>query len=264
MRTNLYFGSYFPFMRSCSRCGRMLEDFDVGGDGVCSNCEASFGHGSGGAADVPCQRCGMYLPSHELQMWNSRLYCAYCIMDVRDEEKMMRGGGHSHGDEAKGGDENLQAHYGKKSGTCERCGREAETLYSSQGRMLCSHCYHEGGGSPNEGRPTLIGMLASGAAFALGIKAVAAGEKKSGEKKSGDGRKPDDPKRHGGEKKPGLRTKVFDTKTRKFTDRTDAGKAGGWEKSEGSDKNPDEKAGGSYVKKFLFRLRGKFFKGKEK
>ncbi len=255
----------------------MLEDFDVGGDGVCSNCEASFGHGTGAAADVPCQRCGMYLPSHELQMWNSRLYCAYCIMDVKDEEKMMRGG-HGHGDEHAQGGDNLQAHYGKKSGTCERCGRNAETLYSSQGRMLCSHCYHEGGGASSSERPTMIGMLASCAASALGLKIKPADERKPDERKGhGERENPGGEKPHGGAGKSGLRTRVFDTKTRKLTDKTEMGEGsvgkketdGGKNRNEkgnrdGRAENPGEKSGGSGIKKFLFRLRGKFWKGKEK
>jgi len=74
-------------MASCIKCGGPLGEFDAGGDMVCQNCEARGSGGAGGTPDVPCQRCGMYLPSHELRMWNSRLYCAYCIMDIQDEEK---------------------------------------------------------------------------------------------------------------------------------------------------------------------------------
>ncbi|MEM2138213.1 MAG: hypothetical protein QW568_03950 [Candidatus Anstonellaceae archaeon] len=146
-------------MRSCSRCGRMLEDFDVGGDGICHNCEASSGHGSG--TDVPCQRCGMYLPSHELQMWNSRLYCAYCIMDVKDEEKMMREGGKHH---HKPDSEPLDQDFGKRQERCQKCGRSADFLYSSQGMRLFSHCYSEGGatgGKPEGGNAGGIAQIVS-------------------------------------------------------------------------------------------------------
>jgi len=132
----------------------------VGGDGVCHNCEAASGHGSG--TDVPCQRCGMYLPSHELQMWNSRLYCAYCIMDVKDEEKMLREGAKQGVHRQEG--EPLEQDFGKKSERCTRCGRGADFLYSSQGMRLCSHCYSEGGatgGKPEGGNAGGVAQIVS-------------------------------------------------------------------------------------------------------
>ena len=79
-------------MASCIKCGGALGEFDAGGDMICQNCEARGSGAAGGTPDVPCQRCGMYLPSHELRMWNSRLYCSYCIMDIQDEEKRAKAG----------------------------------------------------------------------------------------------------------------------------------------------------------------------------
>ncbi len=134
-------------MRTCTRCGSPLGEFDAGGDGICQNCEASSGHGSGSSTDVPCQRCGMYLPPHELRMWNSRLYCAYCIMDIQDEENY---GKHGHrggaGAGAAPGADGVLPGGGASSGVCERCGRQSNSLYSLGGRRLCQQCQSEEGG----------------------------------------------------------------------------------------------------------------------
>ena len=147
-------------MASCIKCGGSLGDFDVGGDMICDNCEARGSGGAGGAPDVPCQRCGMYLPSHELQMWNSRLYCAYCIMDVKDEEKRSKELRSARSDPLSPG-----AGKGgiiRKYGTCQRCGKSTDELYTSSGMSLCAGCYHaygppEAGGS----KPSRFGQIVS-------------------------------------------------------------------------------------------------------
>jgi len=147
-------------MASCIKCGGPLGEFDAGGDMICQNCESSGSGGHGGEATVPCQRCGMYLPSHELRMHNSRLYCAYCIMDVQDEEKRSKAGdGRGVGGEG-----------GRASGICERCGRETDTLYSVQGRRLCSSCYSVGSGAAGAGAPSVLGLIIEKAAIALGVR----------------------------------------------------------------------------------------------
>ena len=149
-------------MTSCIRCGSTMGEFDAGGDMICQNCEASGSFGTGVGSDVPCQRCGMYLPSHELRMWNSRLYCAYCIMDVQDDEKRSRGGG---GGRGVGGEA------GEQSGSCERCGREATALYSVQGRKLCSSCYSVGSGSSAApGAPSVLSLIFGKLLGALGVR----------------------------------------------------------------------------------------------
>ncbi|MCX6771456.1 MAG: hypothetical protein NTX79_05365 [Candidatus Micrarchaeota archaeon] len=146
-------------MTSCIKCGGSIGDFDAGGDMICQNCEAAGAGGAGAAANVPCQRCGMYLPSHELRMFNSRLYCSYCIMDMQDEEKRGKAA------EGKGtGKEERNA-----SGTCERCGRSTDTLYSIQGRRLCSSCFSLESGSSG-GSPSMIGMILERVALALGVR----------------------------------------------------------------------------------------------
>jgi hypothetical protein len=81
----------------------------------------------------------MYLPSHELQMWNSRLYCAYCIMEVKDEEKMAKA--HSSPTQER---EGMPQESRMGTGNCDRCGRQSEFLYSAGGRRLCQHCYSDG------------------------------------------------------------------------------------------------------------------------
>ena len=136
-------------MGNCLYCG----SFTGHPSGVCSNCESSSGRGSGTPTDVPCQRCGMYLPSHELRMWNSRLYCAYCIMDVQDEEEMVRKHGakrpQPEGEKERAMEEG-KSHAGESlavSGECEKCGAQAGQLYSINGRRMCQRCYSEEGGA---------------------------------------------------------------------------------------------------------------------
>ncbi len=69
----------------CSVCGREVEEYEMhyaSGMPVCISCE---GTPETGGMDTPCQRCGVYVPSHELKMYRSRLYCNYCIMDMEDD-----------------------------------------------------------------------------------------------------------------------------------------------------------------------------------
>lgn len=174
-------------MPNCTRCGATMDGLDAGGNMICDNCESSM-HGGGSGTDVPCQRCGMYLPSHELQMWNSRLYCAYCIMDIKDEEKRTKGEGQQQeGAPAtppggilgglfgardaqqpeKPGGEPLQQYAGTKSGTCERCGRESDVLYSAHGLSVCPACYFSGGATGPS--PSFMGQIVSRIKSAVGL-----------------------------------------------------------------------------------------------
>lgn len=149
-------------MGYCSKCGTYITE----ASGTCASCQSS--HGSG--TDVPCQRCGMYLPSHELQMWNSRLYCAYCIMDVKDEEKMIT---ERRGHVAEGAEAGVSAEHGKgkESGVCERCGREVPRLYTLSGRNICEFCYSEEFGTPpSPARPSFFGQIVVQAQQILGIR----------------------------------------------------------------------------------------------
>ena len=139
-------------MPTCTRCGSFME----GSEGLCISCASSPVHGSGAASDVSCQRCGMYLPPHELRMWNSRLYCAYCIMDVQHEENRMHRREERRKPEAGRGGAAEES--GKISGTCERCGRQADRLYFSGGRKLCHQCSSEGGDAP-VGAPSMFAQL---------------------------------------------------------------------------------------------------------
>ena len=138
-----------------------MGDFDAGGNMICQNCEAATIGGQGGGANVPCQRCGMYLPSYELRMFNSRLYCSYCIMDMQDDEKRSKAavGGRGVGEEG-----------GRARGTCERCGRDTDTLYSVQGRKLCSRCYSVGSGAGGADAPSVLGTIIEKVALALGVR----------------------------------------------------------------------------------------------
>ena len=148
-------------MASCIKCGGMLDEFDEGGDMICQNCESAATSGQGGGSTAPCQRCGMYLPSHELRMHNSRLYCAYCIMDVQDDERRSKAAGEGRG-AGEGG--------GKAPGICERCGRETDTLYMVQGRRMCSGCYSVGSGAGGAGAPSMLGIIIEKVAGAFGVR----------------------------------------------------------------------------------------------
>lgn len=145
-------------MATCIRCGSFTDH----ASGTCSICEASSGHGTGTPADVPCQRCGMYLPSHELQMWNARLYCAYCIMDMRDEEEMLRRHARTpprtpEGGAAPGSEKTRAPESSGIFGTCEKCGAQENQLYSLNGRLLCQRCCSESGGAAGPG--SMFGMI---------------------------------------------------------------------------------------------------------
>ncbi|MFA6328152.1 MAG: hypothetical protein WCY41_01775 [Candidatus Micrarchaeia archaeon] len=145
-------------MASCIKCGGPLGEFDAGGDMICQNCE-SAGGAQGGSANVQCQRCGMYLPSYELRMHSSRLYCSYCIMDIQDEEKRGKAG------DGRAGEK------GNALGICERCGRETDTLYAILGRKLCSNCYSVGApGGASPGGASLLSLFVEKMALALGVR----------------------------------------------------------------------------------------------
>lgn len=161
-------------MANCSRCGTSLGEYGHGG--LCTSCSTLAD-----ADNVQCQRCGMYLPSHELKMLNSRLYCAYCTMDVQDEiehqrkiaehpvqpsqEKMPE---KAHAPPANpphdsssplGGmavsapsapvsqGEPLSQQLQNESGICERCGANSDRLYLFKRRKMCAKCTKEEGGS---------------------------------------------------------------------------------------------------------------------
>ena len=132
-------------MGNCTRCGTTID-----GEGLCSSCEAA----SRVSTDVPCQRCGMYLPPYELKMWNSRLYCSYCIMDLQDEERR-----HS-GENRRREEKDRQSQWiGKTGGVCERCGRDTDRFYTVFGRNLCANCYFEGSHEPESAKPPLFGQV---------------------------------------------------------------------------------------------------------
>ncbi|MFA6489114.1 MAG: hypothetical protein WCT52_00360 [Candidatus Micrarchaeia archaeon] len=170
-------------MGNCVKCGAQLAEYS--GE-LCANCQSSHA-GSGAAGDVPCQRCGIYLPSYELQMMNSRLYCAYCRMDIQDEEdrhkkyaekreparapEVPRGTGGAGMGGAGAGADGASPEFGKGTGgICERCGKESGHLYSISGRRLCEQCFtEESGKAPPEVGPTMFAQIVGRAKQALGM-----------------------------------------------------------------------------------------------
>jgi hypothetical protein len=101
-------------------------------------------------------------------MWNSRLYCAYCIMDIQDEERYGKEKRAPVAEQPQQGGilDSLMRH----GGACERCGRQVSLLYSVSGRRVCESCHATMGGAPGGGFPTLFGGLVQVVQERLGIR----------------------------------------------------------------------------------------------
>jgi len=126
-------------MASCSICGRELHDGEVeysSRGATCHTCAASIKTDE----EAACQRCGMYLPKHELQMFKSRMFCNYCIMDLRDEERMHEAAARGEGAPGTAHEARVAKAYPKKKGYCNRCSAEAGELYTVNGMLLCERC----------------------------------------------------------------------------------------------------------------------------
>jgi len=191
LQINKYSPNSSQIMGNCTRCGKEMD-----GEGMCSNCASlSSPHNIGTPEEVPCQRCGMYLPPHELRMWNSRLYCAYCIMDIQDEDARSKGekkpeektareeggglfsglfgkgegkGAGSGSVTAKADEPRYQQYRRTAAGTCERCGRESDVLYLVRGRKLCPQCVQAGG--EVGASPSFMGQIVTTVKKAIGIR----------------------------------------------------------------------------------------------
>ncbi|OIO21674.1 hypothetical protein AUJ17_01860 [Candidatus Micrarchaeota archaeon CG1_02_47_40] len=153
----------------CSVCGREVEEYEIhyaSGMPVCISCE---GTPETGGMDTPCQRCGVYVPSHELKMYRSRLYCNYCIMDMEDdgrrEEEGIRKRAHMEKEEeeigaGKGGSDESGAGAG-------RSGREDGAEGEAGGKGSGQEDDADGKGGAEEGeagkeavrRPILLGGI---------------------------------------------------------------------------------------------------------
>ena len=126
-------------MAACSVCGKHLADGEgeYGSRGlVCNPCAASIKSDE----EAACQRCGMYLPKHELQMFKSRMFCNYCIMDLRDEDRMHEAAAQGEGVPGAPHAERVAKVHAKKKGHCNRCGADADELYTVNGMLLCERC----------------------------------------------------------------------------------------------------------------------------
>jgi len=81
-------------------------------------------------------------------------------MDVQDEENRMRK--HTEAkrhEEAASGSGGAGQQSGSAQGVCDKCGRQAETLYSLGGQRLCGPCYSESGGSAGGSAPSVFGQF---------------------------------------------------------------------------------------------------------
>ena len=105
-------------------------EFAPDGFAYCSEC-VFFG------MNRQCAKCRMYVPFQELQQYKSGMYCPYCIMDMRDEDRKF---------------EKVVLEVGKKSEKpivspietsdhCQRCEKVLErSFYIVNGVKLCKSC----------------------------------------------------------------------------------------------------------------------------
>jgi len=155
-------------MTRCSRCGRE-DHVEYGADGqpYCSSC-IFYG------MNKQCGKCRMYLPSAELQQYKGMWMCPYCLQDMRDEDRKAS---EYHAPEYKASEYKPAKEPVKVisyTETCERCGRETETLYLWNGRKLCSNCLRE-----EQEKWTLVGGGPTGASQAVPVRPAREAKKKS-------------------------------------------------------------------------------------
>lgn len=109
-------------MSRCIRCGQHATQYGTDGMPYCDSC---WFYGM----NKQCQKCGMYLPSLELQMYRGQWYCQYCVMDLRDQNR-------PHYEKKK--DHYTQDHTREH---CDRCGKNLHSMvYIYNGRKLCKSC----------------------------------------------------------------------------------------------------------------------------
>ncbi|MBU1681914.1 hypothetical protein KKE38_03775 [Candidatus Micrarchaeota archaeon] len=98
---------------------------EYGSDGL-SYCSSCVFYG----LNKQCWKCGMYLPASELQQYRGQWICPICIQDLRAKDRK----------------ETEYVHTKPKlqritySETCERCGKNLDTVYIWNGRRLCKSC----------------------------------------------------------------------------------------------------------------------------
>lgn len=110
---------------NCIRCGREATQYGTDGMSYCDSC-LFYG------MNKQCQKCGMYLPALELQMYQGNWYCPYCIMDLKDQNKPKYEKKESYNTE------------GIKYEQCDRCGRTLDkTVFIFRDRKLCPSCLDE-------------------------------------------------------------------------------------------------------------------------
>lgn len=119
-------------MDRCFRCMQERSHLEFAPDGFayCDEC-VFFG------MNKQCAKCRMYVPFQELQQYKSGMYCPYCIMDMRDEDRKF---------------EKTVTEVGKKadkpivqpietSDHCQRCEKVLErSFFIVNGIKLCKSC----------------------------------------------------------------------------------------------------------------------------
>ncbi len=123
-------------MGNCSICGAETSETDLiftSGRALCRNCESSGAY----STDAPCSRCGVYIPRTEMQMYKSRLFCSYCIMDIKHDEKEHENQGAKDGAHGAGaGVAGIEITEKK----CDICGRQTDIMYYFSAIKVCPVC----------------------------------------------------------------------------------------------------------------------------
>ncbi|MEM2963019.1 MAG: hypothetical protein QXN01_00805 [Candidatus Anstonellales archaeon] len=132
-------------MRTCSFCGQSVKEYElhyINGLPACVSCEDQM---QKVGSEIPCQRCGIYVPTHELKMFRSRLFCNYCIMDMEDEQRSeeirIRKNIISIEREDLASDKDEIHSESSIGGICEKCQINSDILYFLSGKKLCKKCF---------------------------------------------------------------------------------------------------------------------------
>ncbi len=121
-------------MAQCSRCGRECTGT------YCDTCQFYV-------YNDQCWRCRMYLPRVELQQWRGQVYCPYCIMDIREDEKNVEEakGERSRAEEGGVPPDQQPPGVGQKNPDyeCDKCKGDLDIAYIVADHKFCELCFQQ-------------------------------------------------------------------------------------------------------------------------